>query len=429
MVNFISRRLLAWSKSADITPLNRKLLRDLWRIRGQILAIAAVVAAGIGLLVATFGCMASLNASKDAFYERYRFADVFISLKRAPNTLAERLQTIPGIATLETRIAVSVMMDIPGMVEPAVGHMMSIPEGGRPMLNDIDLRRGRLVAAGRPSEVIVNEAFAKAQSLDVGDHISATINGKRRTLDIVGIALTPEYVYALAPGQIMPDDKRFGVLWMGRNSLAAAFDLENAFNNVTATLQHGAPVDAVLERLDDILRPYGGIGAYSRKDQISNFFLSNELEQMATTGSIAPPIFLGVAAFLLNIVISRMVATEREEIGLLKAFGYTDWEVGWQYIKLVLALTILGLALGLGFGVKLGRAMTDLYAAYYKLPLLTYRIDTGVFLLAALVSLLAGLVGGVNAVRRAIQLSPAVAMAPPMPTAYRRSGFARFFER
>jgi putative ABC transport system permease protein len=399
MVNAVTRRLMAWSMSSRITSLNRKLLRDLWRMRGQIVAIAAVVAAGIGLLVATFGCIASLNASRDTFYERYRFADVFASLKRAPNSLAERLQNIPGIATLETRIAVSVMLDIPGMVEPAIGHLISIPEGGRPALNGIDLRQGRLVAPGRGAEVIISQAFADAQRLRVGDQISATINGKKRALDIVGIALTPEYIYALAPGQFMPDDKRFGVLWMGRASLAAAFDLDEAFNSVTATLLHGASAAQVLERLDDALRPYGGDGAYARKDQISHFFLSNELAQLASTGSIAPPIFLGVAAFLLNIVISRLVATEREQIGLLKAFGYSDWEVGWQYIKLVLALTVLGLVVGLALGIWLGRSMTELYAAYFKFPLLAYRIEPKVFLLAALVSVIAGMAGGLNAVR------------------------------
>lgn len=428
-MNPFVRALLRWSQSVNVSSLDRKLLRDLWRLKGQALAIAGVVAAGIALLVATFGCVASLQRSMDAFYARHQFADVFASLKRAPNSLLEQLRAIPGIADLETRIVVSVALDMPGMSEPAVGRVLSIPEGTLPRINSIALLSGRLVSRDRASDVIITEAFAAAHGLALDDQITATINGKRRKLDIVGIALTPEYVYALAPGQFMPDDRRFGVLWMGREALAASFDLDEAFNDVVATLQHGAREADVLARLDELLRPYGGVGAYAREDQVSHFFLSNELAQLEATGLIAPPIFLAVAAFLLNIVVTRIVATEREQIGLLKAFGYTNREIAWQYLKLVMAFVSLGLILGLLGGLWLGQSMTGLYTEYFKFPLLAYRPQPATLLAAAAISIVAGVLGGAGAVRRAALLSPAVAMAPPTPTTYRYSWLLRAFDR
>lgn len=427
-MNRAVRSLLRWSQSLKVSALDRKLLRDLWRLKGQALAIAGVVGAGIALLVATFGCVASLQKSMDAFYARHQFADVFAPLKRAPNSLADQLREIAGVADLETRIVVSVALDMPGMPEPAVGRLISIPEGALPRLNRIDLLLGRLVSRDRASEIIVSEAFAAAHGLGLDDHVTATINGKRRQLDIVGIALTPEYVYALAPGQFMPDDRRFGVLWMGREALAASFGLDEAFNDVVATLQHGTRETVVLARLDESLRPYGGIGAYARKDQLSHFFLSNELAQLKSTGLIAPPIFLAVAAFLLNIVVTRIVATEREQIGLLKAFGYTNREVAWQYLKLVMAFAALGLTFGLIGGAWLGHAMTGLYTEYFKFPLLAYRPQPATFLAAAAISIAAGVIGGASAVGRAARLSPAVAMAPPTPTAYRQSWLLQAFK-
>jgi len=428
-MNVIEKALLVWSQSVEVSALDRKLLRDLWRLKGQALAIAGVVAAGIALLVATFGCVDSLQKSMDAFYARHQFADVFATLKRAPNGVATQLHSIPEIAELETRIVVSVALDMPGMPEPAVGRLISIPEETLPRLNSIELLSGRLVSRGRVSEIIVSEAFASAHGLGLDDQITATINGKRRQLDVVGIALTPEYVYALAPGQFMPDDRRFGVLWMGREALAASFDLDGAFNDVLATLQHGAREAQVLSRLDEILRPYGGIGAYARADQVSHFFLSNELGQLKATGMIAPPIFLAVAAFLLNIVVTRIVSTEREQIGLLKAFGYSNGEVAWQYMKLVMAFASLGLILGLLSGIWLGQAMTGLYTDYFRFPLLAYRPQSGTIFAAAAISIAAGVIGGGSAVRRAALLSPAVAMAPPMPTTYRQTWLLRVFER
>jgi putative ABC transport system permease protein len=428
MVNAIQRALLRWLLNLRIGVLDKKLMRDVWRLKGQTLAIASVIAAGVALLVGTYGCLAALQLSKDAFYERYRFADVWATVKRAPNSLQSELMEIPGIATVETRISVGVTLDIEGMTDPARGRIMSIPEGERPLLNDIELRAGRLVSYGRPSEVIISDAFAKAHKLNLGDHISANINGKKRKLEIVGVALTPEYVYALAPGQLMPDDKRFGVLWMGREALAAAFDLDESFNSVTASLLHGAVEADVLQRLDILLKPYGGVGAHGRKDQISDFFLTNELAQLASSGAVAPPIFLGVAAFLLNIVISRLVATEREQIGLLKAFGYSDWDVGQQYMKLIAIIVGIGLLLGLAGGVWFGRGMTVMYGDYYRFPLLEYRVNPKVFGVASLVTLIAAVIGGVGAVRAAIGLSPAVAMAPPVPTTFQRTRFSRWFE-
>ncbi len=428
-MNPITRYLLSWSMAVKVSSLNRKLLRDLWRLKGQGLAIATVVAAGIALMVAVFGSVSALTLSMDAFYEHYRFADVFASLKRAPNSLETRLRAIDGIANLETRIVVSVPLDLEGMAEPATGRLISILEGRNPAINGVHLRRGRLVEPGRSSEVVISEPFAMANYLTLDDTVFATINGKKRKLRIVGIALTPEYIYAMAPGELMPDDKHFGVLWMDREALAAAFDLNEAFNDVVVTLRRDARTGYVLERLDDVLKPHGGLGAYGRKDQMSHFFLTNELTQLEAMGGLMPPIFLAVAAFLLNIVISRIVTTEHEQIGLLKAFGYTDWEVGRQYLKLIFVLVGLGLIMGVIAGQWLGNAVMGLYNDYFKFPLLAYRVEPQVLFMAALVSAAAGAAGGLGAVRHAVRLSPAVAMAPPMPTAFRRTGFSALFAR
>ncbi len=412
-----------------LSPLNKKLVRDLWRIKGQALAISAVVACGIALLISAFGTVTALENSMNAFYDRTRFADVFATLKRAPDSLEEDIQNLPGVALAETRITAAVNLDLPGMREPATGQILSLPERGTPLLNDVVLLSGRYPSPQRPNEVSVTEPFAKAHNLQLGDTFSAIINGNKRPLEIVGLTLTPEYIYALGPGSLMPDDKRFGVMWMGRKALAAAFDLDGAFNSVTLRLQRGAMTDEVIRRLDVILEPYGGSGAYAREDQLSHFFLINELAQLRVSGTVFPPVFLLVAAFLLNVVVSRIVATEREQIGLLKAFGYSDLEVGWVYLKLILILVAVGLVLGIGLGNWMGGGMIGMYSTYFKFPLLAYGTEPAVLTAAAAVSLIAGLAGGLGAVRQAVRLSPAVAMAPPVPTSYKEGLLSRLFAR
>ena len=403
-----------------MSALNRKLLRDLWHIRGQALAIAVVIACGISTVVMSFGTLSSLEVTRDAYYEQQRFADVFAHLKRAPASLESELARIGGVKRVDTRIVEAANLDVAGLDEPVLGQLISLPKRGAAKLNQIVLRRGRLPEPKRPGEVILSEPFAEAHGLSPGGHILATINGHKQRLNIVGIALSPEYIYAIGPGSLMPDDKRFGIVWMGRDAMEASFDLKSAFNNVTVSLMRATDEAQVIKRLDDLLAPWGGIGAYGREDQISHAFVANEIEELRGIGSIVPPIFLAVAAFLLNVVISRIIATERQQIGLMKAFGYSDLVVGGHYLKLVLLIASIGIILGCLAGAWLGRAVTELYTEFFRFPVLYFRLDFHVFAAAGLVSLAASGLGALGGIRAAVSLPPAVAMQPAAPTTYRR---------
>jgi len=408
-----------------MSALDRKLLRDLWHIRGIALAIALVIGAGLATFVMSLGAVNSLDETRTAYYERYRFADVFAQVKRAPRRLMAHIADIPGVKRAEDRIVKGVILDLPDMDEPATATLVSIPERDEPTLNDVVLREGRYISLGRPDEILVSEAFAEAHGYRPGDRFAAIINGRKRSLQIVGIALSPEYVYTISPGSFMPDDRRYGVLWMSRDALAAAFDLEGAFNDVSLTLLRGASVAGVIERLDAILEPYGGTGAIARRDQISNWFLSGEIEQLKKVATILPSIFIAVSVFLLNMTVTRLISTEREQIGLLKAFGYSDLAVGWHYVKLVLLMTGLGVVLGFAFGIWLGRGITQLYTDLFHFPLLYYRPGPGVFAVGALLCAAGAILGTLNAVRRAVVIPPAQAMVPPAPPLYRRGLLAR----
>lgn len=367
--------------------LDRKLIRDLRHIWLQALAIGLVIGCGVAMFVMMLGALRSIDETRAAYYERYRFADIFAAAKRAPERLSREIASIPGVARVETRVVAMVTLDVAGMDEPARGLLVSVPERHPPELNGLHLRMGRGIRPGNPGEVVLNEAFAAAHGLRPGDSLDAVVNGRKRRLDVVGVALSPEYIYSLGPGaMMMPDDRRFGVMWVGRGMMAAAYDLEDSFNSVSLTMMRGASGPAIIVALDRILEPYGGVGAFGRKDQTSHWFISNELVQLESMARVAPAIFLGVAAFLLHIVISRLIATEREQIGLLKAFGYSGLAVGWHYVKFVLAIVGIGIVLGFVGGAWLGRGLTEMYTDFFRFPFLYYRIDFGVFVFSALIS-------------------------------------------
>jgi putative ABC transport system permease protein len=405
--------------------LDLKLLRDLWHMRGMAVAISLVLIGGISTFVMSLVTYESLKVTQARYYIDQRFARVFAGLVRAPESVAERFVDLPGVNQVETRVVAPVNLEVEGFTDPITGRIVSLPEFGAPRLNVPYLRLGRLPAPGADHEVAVNEDFAKAHGLRPGDRIAAVIKGHRKRLDIVGIALSPEYMYAIPPGAIFPDYERYGILWMNRKALATAFDMDGAFNDVSFSLQLGASERDLIDRIDLILERYGGLGAYGREDQFSHRFITEELRGLETMATIFPVIFLGVAAFLLNVVITRLVATEREQIGTLKAFGYSTLQIGMHYTKLVLAITSIGLVVGIGLGLWFAKGLGGIYQEFYSFPYLHFQLDPLIVLQAVLVTLVASLAGTVFAVRRAAAVPPAEGMRPEPPPIYR----ATFLER
>lgn len=402
-----------------MTSLDLKLLRDLWHIRGQAMAICLVMACGVATLTMSLSTLSSLEATQASYYERYRFAHVFGRVKRAPLSLAARMAEIPGVAEVQSRIVVDVTLDVPGMPEPAVGRLVSIPERGDVGLNGLHLRGGRRPEPGRGGEVLAGEAFVQAHGLQLGDELAAMIDGHRETLKIVGIALSPEYVYPIRPGELLPDDKRFGVFWMGRGELAAAFDMQGAFDDFSLSLTPGASEAEVVRRLDRLTERYGGLGAHGRADQLSHKFVQNEMTQLRGMASLPPAVFLSVTAFLLHVAISRLIGVQREQIATLKAFGYSRREIGLHYAKLAAVLVVAGVGLGTGVGAWLGMSLTELYTRFFRFPAFEFRLDPGVVLLTSGITAGAAFLGVAGAVRRAAGLPPAAAMQPEPPATYR----------
>jgi len=399
--------------------LDRKLLRDLRRLWAQALAIALVVAGGVATLVLAVGSFRSLEETRNAYYERYRFADVFALTRRAPKSLVTQIAQIPGVATVDARIAKLALLDLPGVREPATGQFISLPDVERPSLNQLYLRMGRLPQPMNPTEVVVSETFAASHGFVPGARFAAILNGRKRELVIVGVALSPEFIYAVGPGDIMPDDRRFGVVWMSEKALASAYDLDGAFSAVNLKLLPNASERDVRQRLDSLLERYGGQAAFGRKDQSSHAWLDHELDMLKNMSRTLPPIFVLVSAFLVNLTLTRLVALEREQIGLLKAVGYGPWRIAAHYIKFVVVIALVGIVIGSVAGTWLGIIVTRLFGDFFHFPFLLFILSADVYLLAAGLSLAAAVVGAIRALWDVVRLPPAIAMQPPAPARFR----------
>ncbi|MBK7470980.1 MAG: ABC transporter permease [Betaproteobacteria bacterium] len=415
--------------------LDRKLLRDLWTIKTQVVSIALVIACGIGGFLASMSTHESLLLSRARYYDAARFPHVFAEARRAPDFLAARIADIPGVSAVQTRVVRDVQLDVPGVVQPMTARVIGIPVGSivdaalPQAMNRLSLKTGRWPAPGAAGEVLVNNRFAEVRKLALGSEIRVLLNGKRERLTIVGTALSPEFIF-VTRGGALPDDEWFAVIWMDAGALAAAYNMEGAFNSVALRLADGsrirdgetagdAATAAVVAELDRLLEPYGTRGGYGRAEQISHKVLSQEIEQQRVMGTILPAVFLLVAAFILNVVLHRQVNAQRGEIAALKALGYEDLAIGWHYLKLAAVVVAAGILIGIALGDWLGRTITALYTEFFRFPTLSYVLAPWVVATGSLVALLAGFGGTLAAIRGVVALKPAEALRPPAPAEFR----------
>jgi putative ABC transport system permease protein len=406
--------------------LDRKLLRDLRALKSQALAVALVMACGLAMMIMTRSLILSLETTRDTYYSENRFAHVFARLKRAPNAVREQLVAIPGVATVQTGIAIQVTLDVPGLPEPAVGLINSLPERGETVLNRPYVRAGRLpLGHTTRGEMAVGEAFADAHGLKPGATVSAILNGTKQTFHLSGVMLSPEFIFEAPPGAALPDNKTYGVFWMPYKELATAFQLYGAFNNVALTLAPGAAEGEVIAAVNRVLAPYGARGAYGRSNHPSHRRVDDEIRVLQGLSVAFPLVFLSVAAFMTNSVMSRQIALQREQIAMLKACGFSNAQVGAHYFKFSLAIVVVGIGVGAVGGITLGQRLVEMYHLFFHFPQLDFVLDARVLFAAAAASALAAFAGVAGAVRRAVRLPPAEAMRPEAPASFRPA----FFER
>ena len=405
--------------------LDRKLLRDLAAMKVQLGAIALVMACGVAAFVMARTALVSLQESRDHYYAAQRFADVFATFRRAPDRIVRDLAGIPGVSAAETRVVLAATLEVPSGEGSCSARVISLPGRDGDGLNRIHLRQGRWPEAA--DEALVSESFAGAHRLEPGDILPAVIHGHRLVLRVSGIALSPEFIYAIRPGEFLPDARRFGILWMPRDALAAAGGLRGACNDAALRLQAGASEASVLAATDRILAPWGGVGAVTRSDQLSARMVDNEIRELNAMATMVPGIFLFVAAFLLRTVLARLIGTQREQMAAMRAFGYPAARIAWHYLKLAILVGMAGAMMGTLAGVWLGRSLMEMYASFFRFPVLRYEPAPVVLLTAWILCPATAALAVWSAIRAATGIPPAEAMRPEAPPRFGTASGERFF--
>lgn len=400
--------------------LTAKAMRDLWHLRGPVAAITVVTLCGVAAFVSMRSMVHHLTDSQAGYYARARFGDLFVRVKRAPVAEIGRIAALPGVDAADGWVAGDVVLDVPGLSEPASGRIVGLLSDSPRRVNRVTITVGRAPHEGSGAEVVLSEGFAGANQLVPGDSLGAVVNGTWRRLLVVGIGLSPEYVYEVRPGDIFPDNRRFGVIWMDRHVVEADFGMTGEWNQLAVRLAPGASLPAVRDAIDARLARYGTFGAFDRDLHVSHRYVSEEIGQNRTSAAVIPVIFLGVAAFLLSFVLARIVASQREQIGMLKAFGCPTGALVRHYALIALVPVAVAVLFGSALGLWAAYRVADLYREFFRFPGTHFVPHAAVFVAAVAAAGAAAAAGAYAAVRRVVALTPAEAMRPEPPVSYAR---------
>ena len=404
-----------------ISPLNKKLYRDIYAAKGQFIAVILVIMCGIAAYLTVTSAFNNLLLSRDTYCRDYRLADIFFRIDRAPRRLIDKLRSIPGVTAANGRIVYDVTLDIPQAKGTWVGRIISLPDKKSRILNDIHLTAGTYFRSGQENGVIINPVFVEKNHLKIGDEIWATINNRKRRLRVVGTALSPEYIYTIRNAQeFVPNPKGFALCYVKQSFAENAFGYQGAINDAVLAVSNPGLVDSVKKKAEDLLDPYGVLAKFPRNEQISYKFISDELAGLEVSAQVTPTIFLGVAALIIFIMLGRIIQHQRVQIGVLMALGYGRWTILLHYLSYALLTALAGCLLGLYLGHRMGGSMLKLYGEFYRFPVLRHKLHWNVFYSAIALSLGYCCCAGFLAAWKIMSISPAMAMRPAPPTAGHR---------
>lgn len=405
--------------------LKRKLWRDIKANYGAYLACAGVLVIGLMLYVSLSVILENLISGRDSYYQQYDFADGFARISKGPAALAREVEDIDGVRRAVGRIVQEAFIYDPSGERTTTLRLVSFNDINQPV-NRFRLEQGRVPVSGR-KEILVSPAFLKANEYRLGDDITLIIKGREAKFKITGTAISPEYIYEIPGGHMLaPDPKAFGVAFVPYRTVAALYDMESQVNDIVFTLDGGTEFSKVKNPVAKILGHYGMTSLIARKDQLSSSMLTQEIAGLKGSASTTPIIFLMVAAAILYIMLRRMIEQQRGQIGVLKAFGFSDREIIFHYLSYSVLISGIGGFLGGMAGSGLSFSLAKLYQQFYNIPNLSGRFSPGYLAAATLLSVIFGVIAGYQGSKRVTKLSPAEAMRPAAPLTGRKTLVERF---
>jgi putative ABC transport system permease protein len=401
-----------------LRKIHKKVLRDISRSKGPFAAAVVIVFLGVALFGATYASYKNLQKSYDYSYDRLNFADAVIQVEAAPENVSAIVAGLEGVRGAYGRIQIELPVDLLGKDVRVVGRLISIPRDSHPPINDLKITEGAYPSS--PGNLgLVESNFAAYHSLKSGDSVTVRFPGEDVNVSLSGVAISPEYIWAArSMTEVFPNHENFGVFFLPFDILDGRIYPNGTVNQVAVLLDKGLNEEeraSTLAAVAGALAPYKVMEVVERDEQTSYALLKIDIEGFQELAFLFPMLFLTVAAIVLYMSLSRTVAAQRPQIGVMRAMGYGSRAVAMHYLEYAILATLVGSVLGVLAGHLLSGVMTQLYVGILGLPFLLMEPAWEVLPAGVAVSLLFGVLGAAIPAIAASRVRPAVAMRGQRP--------------
>jgi putative ABC transport system permease protein len=429
-----------------IPSLHRKLLRDIKAARVQFGAVSLVILLGISVYVGTYAAYLNLDISYNTAFHNLKMADYWITVDHISQDAQKDMDDITGV-TAQGRIVGDISVETETDTgETISGRVISLPVDHRPAVNDVQVIEGSYLTALSGREMLVEKHFADYHGLHPGDWLTLKLGDSRAKFEIVGVVVSPEYLWVAKSAQEpFTTPRTFGIFFLPQRTVEDLFSMSGKYNELTFIVDPAVSSDKVINGVQDVLRKYqikrlvskdeplairtrkidiieGARTAYmiQRKDQISNRLLKQDLDGFQEMAFLFPLLFLTMASLAIYVLLSRLIESQRVQIGLLSAIGYGKHTILFHYLGYALVVGITGSLLGIGLGSAIAGALTAEYVAQLGIPIAVVHTHSGVLGIGLLVGIAVPVMSSLLPAWLATRVRPAEAMhAAPQMKAHR----------
>jgi putative ABC transport system permease protein len=396
-----------------MNKVNLKLWRDIRQQKWQFTALVVVILLGVLSYGGMMGMIDDVEASLDHTLDELDFQDFVVSLEgTAAESVVQDVAGVDNVQAVTGRLVMDVGLDI-SEDNQARARLVGMPTAAQPAVNQLYIQEGRYLQEGDGLVAVVDHHLAEYYGYGPGTVLHPIVNGERLDVEIVGLAVSPEYLMAVASAEnVLPLPSGFTVLFMPQPEVQNLFGAEGAINELNIRLGDRSPgeVDRAIAQVEEVLGSVPVRSVVKRADNPSYSLLRLDLEGGREMMGMVPTMFLVIAAMSIYVLLSRMVQAQRPQIGVLKALGYSRWAVMRYYLLYSGLIAVIGAILGFALSYPVGQAFAGAYAAEFGLPFITAHFHLAAGLEAVGITLVVALLAGSFPAWASARIAPAQAM-------------------
>lgn len=317
------------------------MLRDFKDHKAQFLSIFLMALIGVFAFTGISGEAVGLVDVSSSYYEDTNLADGWVYGEEIDDDVFSDIKSMEEIKDAQREMVVDTVANYSSDPEITL-HIVE----GKQNISKFYLFKGKDFDPNDEEGIWIDKRFADGRNLDIGDKITLKFDGNKVSKTVRGIMYSPEYVYYIQEGSLLPDFSQVGFAYMP--SKGADFDI--VYNTIALDGYEELDEKDFKSALEETLGQKAYVQYVDRDNNVGIKTLQDEISQHQMFSGIFPAIFVLVSLLTLVTTMSRVISAQRMQIGTLKAMGYSNKSIILHYLSYGFVLSLSGSVIGLVVG-------------------------------------------------------------------------------